>query len=122
MNILGMGPLEILVIALIAFILLGPDRVTDAARLLGKAIREGRNIASGIPRVVVEGDEIKIVERGKSTSLINDRRDQTSRTPAAAAQPDNDTEDGEGPVPFSRGASSTRKPDAGDSRAEDTSQ
>ena len=40
MNILGMGPLEVLVIALIAFILLGPQRMVDAARLMGKATKE----------------------------------------------------------------------------------
>ena len=32
MNILGMGPLEILLIALVAFIFLGPERMSDAAR------------------------------------------------------------------------------------------
>ncbi len=98
MNILGMGPLEILVIALIAFIFLGPERMSDAARLLGKAIREGRNIASSIPRVVVEDDDIKVVERGRSTSLINDKPSQPSE-PEPEPQ---GAEDADGPVPFSR--------------------
>ena len=40
MNILGMGPLEILMIALVAFILLGPQKMIDAARLLGKATKK----------------------------------------------------------------------------------
>ena len=86
MNILGMGPLEILLIALVAFIFLGPERMSDAARLLGKAIREGRNIASTIPRVVVEDDDIRVVERGRSTSLINDGRDSPTE-PEAESQP-----------------------------------
>ena len=59
MNILGMGPLEILVILLLAFIFLGPERMSDAARLLAKAVREGRNLASSIPRVVVEDDDTR---------------------------------------------------------------
>ena len=118
MNILGMGPLEILVVALIAFIFLGPERMTDAAKLLGKAIREGRNIASDIPRVVVEDDEIKVVERGKSTSLINDRPAQQSQpnTGEVQPQPGVDTNDDDGPVPFSRDSAQSSKPDASDSR------
>lgn len=45
MNILGMGTLEILVILLLAFIFLGPSRMIDAARILGKASRELRRMA-----------------------------------------------------------------------------
>lgn len=101
MNILGMGPLEILLIALVAFIFLGPERMSDAARLLGKAIREGRNIASSVPRVVVEDDDIKVVERGRSTSLINDRPSKASESEAASQE----GQDDDGPVPFSRGDS-----------------
>ena len=116
MNILGMGPLEILLIALIAFIFLGPERMSDAARLLGKTIREGRNIASAIPRVVLEDDDIKVVERGKSTSLINDR---PSEPPEPGAQPqDDDDKEDDGPVPFSRGGASPTRPDAPDSRSD----
>ena len=124
MNILGMGPLEILVIALIAFIFLGPERMTDAARLLGKAIREGRSIASDIPRVVVEDDEIKVVERGKSTSLINDRPAQRSQSNATEVHPKPgvDTNEDDGPVPFSRESAPSSKPDASDSRPDGQSQ
>ena len=121
MNILGMGPLEILVIALIAFIFLGPERMTDAARLVGKAIREGRNIASDIPRVVVEDDDIKVVERGKSTSLINDQPSQSTST-STDDRKESDDVDSDGPVPFSRGAPSSPKPDAPDTRSEGASQ
>ena len=121
MNILGMGPLEILVIALIAFIFLGPERMTDAARLVGKAIREGRNMASDIPRVVLEDDDIKVVERGKSTSLINDPPSQPTPASTKDKTADDDVES-DGPVPFSRGASSSPKPDAADTRSQGESQ
>ncbi len=112
MNILGMGPLEILVIALVGFILLGPERMSDAARLLGKAIREGRNIASTIPRVVVEDDDIKVVERGQSTSLINDGPGSPPHPEADSKTPE--VEDG--PVPFSRGRSTAAESDPEDSQ------
>jgi len=115
-NILGMGPLEILVIALIAFIFLGPERMSDVVRLLGKAVREGRNIASTIPRVVVEDDDIKVVERGRSTSLINDG---PSTTPEPEPEPQTPKED-DGPVPFSRSGTSPAKPDSTDSSRTDS--
>ena len=57
MNIFGMGPLEILVIALIAFILLGPQRMLDAARLLGKATKEVRRMTDELPKIVLEEEQ-----------------------------------------------------------------
>ncbi len=116
MNILGMGPLEILLIVLLAFIFLGPERMTDAARLLAKTIKEVRNLASSIPRVVVEDDDIKVVDRGKSTSLINDRPAQPSRQPAEDISEHNAASDG--PVPFSRGSTGQSNSDSPDSPAD----
>ena len=115
MNILGMGPLEILLIALIAFIFLGPERMSDAARLLGKVVREGRNIASTIPRVVVEDDDIKVVERGRSTSLIND---PPAEAPTTEPEPPADDGEHDGPVPFTPGASAPPGTDAQESRSD----
>ena len=116
-----MGPFEIIVIALIAFILLGPERMTDAARLLAKAIREGRNLASTIPRVVVEDDDIKVVDRGKSTSLIDDPPQKSSQPqahqPQAQDAPEDDAES-DGPVPFSRGSAASRSSNPPDSRTD----
>ena len=54
MNILGMGTLEILVILLIAFIVLGPERMVDAGRLLGKAVREARRFTDELPRISLD--------------------------------------------------------------------
>ncbi|HAL49157.1 MAG: twin-arginine translocase TatA/TatE family subunit [SAR202 cluster bacterium] len=61
MNFLGMGPMEILLVLLIAFIFLGPEKMMDAAKLLGKAVREGRRIMAELPKVVIEDDDIKIL-------------------------------------------------------------
>ena len=48
MSFLGMGTLEILVILLVAFILLGPERMIDAGRLMGRATREVRRLTEGL--------------------------------------------------------------------------
>ena len=61
MNFLGMGPMEILLILGLAFIFLGPERMIEASKMLGKLVREGRKLASELPQVVLEDDDIKII-------------------------------------------------------------
>ena len=46
MNFLGMGTMEFLIIMLVAFIFLGPERMVDAARFMGKAVRSARRMTS----------------------------------------------------------------------------
>ena len=41
------GPLELLVIAVIALIVLGPQRLPEAARALGRGVRELRESLAG---------------------------------------------------------------------------
>ena len=57
MNIGGMGTMEILVIMLVGFIVLGPQRMAEAARLLGKAVREVRRMTAGMQDLVMEVEE-----------------------------------------------------------------
>ena len=104
MSFLGMGVLEILVILLVAFIFLGPERMMDAARFLARAVREGRNLASSIPRVVVEDDDVKIVEGGRTTSLTK-QDDEEREGDADGAPGDPAPADGNGAAPSSRAAS-----------------
>ena len=44
----GIGPMEIAVIALIALLVLGPSRLPEAARSLGKGMKEMRDSFSGV--------------------------------------------------------------------------
>ena len=101
MSFLGIGLLEILVILLVAFIFLGPERMMDAARFLARAVREGRNLASSIPRVVVEDDDVKIVEGGRTTSLTK-QADEEREGDADGAHSDPAPADGNGSAPSSR--------------------
>ena len=48
MSFLGMGTPEILIILLVAFIFLGPERMVDAARTLGKWTGELRRMGSTV--------------------------------------------------------------------------
>ncbi len=40
MEIFGVGPLELVLIALVAFIVLGPERIPSAMRWLGRTVRQ----------------------------------------------------------------------------------
>ena len=46
MSFLGMSYLEILVVALVAFVFLGPERMVGVARNLGKMVRTVRAMAA----------------------------------------------------------------------------
>jgi sec-independent protein translocase protein TatB len=50
MEIFGIGPLEIVLIALVAFVVLGPDRIPGVMRQLGKWARQLRETANNITR------------------------------------------------------------------------
>ena len=63
MTFLGMGPLEVMIILLVAFIVLGPQRMLDAAKLLGKATREVRRMSQSLTDVLDETMEEPRVHR-----------------------------------------------------------
>lgn len=44
----SIGPAEILVVLVVALIVLGPNRLPDAARSVGKAMAEFRKVTSGL--------------------------------------------------------------------------
>lgn len=44
----SIGPAEILVVLVVALIVLGPNRLPDAARSMGKAMAELRRVTSGV--------------------------------------------------------------------------
>ncbi len=121
MSFLGMGPLEIVIILLIAFIVLGPERMMDAARFLGRMVGEGRKLASEMPRVVVEDDDIKVVNAGETISMT---RGVERKTPETASD-DSRTKDkaeADGPVAFtpasdaaSQDSDSNQSPERGQS-------
>ena len=102
-----MGPLEIMAILVIAFIVLGPDRMIDAARFMGRMVGEGRRLASEMPRVVVEDDDIKVVSGDDTISVTRDIENRPAKTAVDSDQVRDKSEE-DGPVAFT--------PDSGDAR------
>ena len=52
MDFLGIGAAEFLVIGLVAFLILGPTRMNEMARNIGKLIREIRQTTNDIPALL----------------------------------------------------------------------
>ena len=52
MDFLGIGPTELLVIALVAFLFLGPARMVEVARTLGRIVQEVKRTTSDLPSLL----------------------------------------------------------------------
>ena len=94
MNILGMGTLEILVVLLLAFILLGPSRMVDAARLLGKASREIRRMSEELPGLALDEAEGPAEKRPSTNTVAGAAGNGRPESPGAPVPED------EAPVRF----------------------
>ena len=90
MSFLGMGTMEILIILLVAFIFLGPERMIDAARTLGKWTGELRRMGS---TVQAEMDDLA----GNVGAPLSSRHAPPDARRADAAEPPLDQDH---PTPF----------------------
>ena len=70
---MGMGGMEILVILLVAFILLGPAKMIEASRSLGKLVGQMRRMADQIPHV-----DLKELDNELS---VDDEKNDKDRSP-----------------------------------------
>ena len=59
MDFFGIGAMELLLILFMAFIFLGPGKMAETGRLLGKAMRELRKASSELPKLILEEEEVK---------------------------------------------------------------
>ncbi|MBI5567514.1 MAG: twin-arginine translocase subunit TatB [Chloroflexi bacterium] len=81
MEIFGVGPFELVLIALVAFIVLGPERIPGAMRWLGRMVRQLRQMSQQLTKDY--GAEIKDITGEISAvqaELRNIKRDLTDVT------------------------------------------
>ena len=78
MNIFGMGTLEILLIMLIAFIFLGPEKMIAGAKKLGQLTRDARNLSTNFNTILLD-------EQNKTTENTTDseNKQNVSSSPEA---------------------------------------
>ena len=51
-NVMGVGPLELFVVLLVAFLVLGPERMVSSARDVAKVVADLRQTFSNFPRTL----------------------------------------------------------------------
>ncbi len=94
MNFMGMGPAELVLILIIAVIVLGPGKLPEVARALGKTMREFRSITDGFQKELrneIDSASSTIKEDAKplsdlSNSLSSIRSSLNSPLTAASAE------------------------------------
>ena len=80
MDFLGIGPIELLVIALVAFLFLGPTRMVEVARSLGRIMREVRRATSDLSSLMALDEPIdqppQIQARGTTQETESDTKEE----------------------------------------------
>jgi Sec-independent protein translocase protein TatA len=113
-NFFGMGSMEVLIVLLVAFIFLGPQRMLDAARFLGKLVGEVRRLTADLPDLVIDEDEVRTtrsptVNRGAGPKPARVAETTPDRTPSKS---DTDPVNEDGPVAFNSAADPRSRRDA----------
>lgn len=83
MDFLGMGWLEIFIVAIVALLVLGPEKLPEYARKAGHFIRQFRKITSGLTRELSRA--IDLDEEDEAQSAVKKDLDEISRSLAADA-------------------------------------
>ncbi len=83
LGFLSPSPMELMVIAVIALIVLGPTRLPDAARAVGKGMREMRDSFQGLTGDDEDEDRHRDDEFGDD-DVDGDAEDDSHAAPSAA--------------------------------------
>ena len=97
---MGMGGMEILVILLVAFILLGPAKMIEASRSLGKLVGQMRRMADQIPHVDLKelDNELSVDDEKNDKDRSSNIRDVPNQD--ISNKNTEDIENSDAPVPF----------------------
>jgi len=115
MNFLGMGPMEVFIVLLVAFIFLGPDRMVSTARKLGKTMNEVRRMAAEMTEMtnldLTEDEPAEPTAPHREGPPGSEPSDQGPRTLPATPGVDQ-SQEGHGPVSFHAAGSTMGEEDS----------
>lgn len=92
MNIIGIGPIELVVVLVIAYLVLGPERMTSTVRSLTKVVRDLKEQTAGLPKTLDELLEpTKDADVAKEPTAPGIARPRRTRASKVAEDKDNET-------------------------------
>ena len=71
MNILGMGSFELLIVFLVAFIFLGPSKMIETAKNIGKMLKNAKDIARDMQEIILDEEKSNSTTAQDTTSNFN---------------------------------------------------
>lgn len=80
MNFLGMGPMELLLIAILAMIVFGPGRLPEIMGQIGRVVREFRRTTTELSE---EFNRTLQAEMGETKQIVDELRQELAQTKAA---------------------------------------
>lgn len=98
----GIGMPELLVIAVIALLVVGPKKLPEIAKALGKGLSEFRKVTESATDTIKETlktDELKKDLDGIKDSLLYGKEEENPVPPAASTPPGNDAPKTDKPKP-----------------------
>ena len=78
MNFFGIGAMELVFVLVIALLVLGPNKMVETARTLGKYFRELQRAASEVPKLLSLEEEQPKAELPPRQSISDEPSDQQS--------------------------------------------
>ena len=77
MDFLGIGPIELLVVALVAFLFLGPTRMVEVARSFGRIVQEIRRTTSDLPSLMALDEPIDQPSKSRAPGTGQESKSDT---------------------------------------------
>ncbi|MDA1189254.1 MAG: twin-arginine translocase TatA/TatE family subunit [Chloroflexi bacterium] len=99
MNIFGIGGLELLVIMLVGFLILGPARMVKMSRKMGKTMSDVKKATSEFTDMVVMDED----EEEETPKRPPPRQQKQLEPGTEPPNDDSDSDKDDGPIPFSQG-------------------
>ena len=95
----NVGGGEIIVVLLLALLLLGPDRLPQAARRVGRVLHELRRMTSGFEEEMRRAIDVDLGD-GRRDQALDRTSEGPTLVPPTAPQPPTTRPDPVGPTPF----------------------
>lgn len=105
MNLFGVGPMELLIILVLAFLVLGPAKMGSMARKLGGVLKDARKMAEGLPRTLDD-----LAKKAEETALGQAEGTQTPAQKAALPKQAPGPLGRDGPTPWKASDGPARPP------------